>query len=71
MGYFLASLSFLIMLSGAIVLVMLLRKQKTIPPLSSSGFDDGDDEGDMPVDWDAPLDLPPGVFTLPPEPVRV
>lgn len=69
MGYFLASLSLLVMLSGALVLVVLLKKQKrTISP--SSGNDEGDDEGGLPVDWDAPLDLPPGVYTLPPEPVH-
>jgi hypothetical protein len=34
--------------------------------------DDGDDDegGWPPLDWDAPLDLPPGVYVLPPEPVH-
>jgi len=34
--------------------------------------DDGDDDGDGwdPIDWDAPLDLPPGIYVLPPEPVH-
>lgn len=34
--------------------------------------DDDDEGGDGwdPTDWDTPLDLPPGVYVLPPEPVH-
>ena len=70
-SYLFVLLSSLIFVSGIVFLVVSVF-QKNRYPSDASGPDDGDDQGGG-LDWDldAPLDLPPGVYTLPPEPVRV
>jgi hypothetical protein len=53
----------------------LLPKKSSLTSSGAQDDDDNDDGSDNggdgweSSDWDAPLDLPPGVFVLPPEPV--
>lgn len=70
----------LLLIAGFAMLVMYQTRSKPKPgsgpdaqdPSPPSGGDGGGDSGgdDGPgFDWDSPLDLPPGVYVLPPEPV--
>lgn len=65
-GYLFTLLSTLIFFSGIIFLVWNIFGGQSGD--NSSGGNQ-DDEGGLAWDIDAPLDLPPGVYVLPPEPV--
>ncbi|MDX2283968.1 MAG: hypothetical protein NW241_07380 [Bacteroidia bacterium] len=64
----------LLLIAGFAMLVMHQARTRPKPgsgpdaqdPGPPPGGDDGPD-----FDWDGPLDLPPGVYVLPPEPVAV
>lgn len=63
---FLAMLGCLVFLSG---MVFLLWNIFITGKKNNQGGDDQDGDGGITWDVDAPLDLPPGIYTLPPEPV--
>lgn len=65
-GYLFTLLSTLIFFAGLFFLVWNMVKAGSGD--NSSGGNQ-DDEGGLSWDIDAPLDLPPGVYVLPPEPV--
>lgn len=76
---------FFMMLNPALLIVSLLvvawqlyptlasatRQDGISDDSSDTGGDDSDDEGGEPFDWDAPLDLPPGVYAPTQNPVAV
>lgn len=62
----------LLLLIGFFYLVsMMLQKKAVISRPVRRDDPSSDDEGGIPIDWDAPLDLPPGVFVMPPTPEPV
>lgn len=65
-GYLFTLLSTLIFFSGLIFLVWNMVNNGSEDNSSGGNHDD---EGGLSWDIDAPLDLPPGVYVLPPEPV--
>lgn len=65
-GYLFTLLSTLIFFSGIIFLVRNMLKGDSE---DESRGGNQDDEGGLAWDIDAPLDLPPGIYVLPPEPV--
>ena len=65
-GLFFTVLSTLIFFSGLIFLIWHIYKSEKS---NNNGGDDHDGDGGISWDVDAPLDLPPGIYTLPPEPV--
>ncbi|MDP5170183.1 MAG: hypothetical protein NWR72_08050 [Bacteroidia bacterium] len=69
MGYILTMLCLFLLAGGVFALVWIFRNDQD-GDFPGPGDDRDDDEGGLPIDFDAPLDLPPGVYTLPPEPVR-
>lgn len=77
-SYLLMLLNPAILIAGLIVMAVLawpaFRNQSQASHLSVDAQDqddDNDDDGDgwERIDWDAPLDLPPGVYITPADPV--
>lgn len=57
------------------ILVMAYPTSSSLPPADEGngggGIDGDDPDGGDPFDWDQPLDLPPGVYVMPSEPIGV
>ncbi len=70
-SYLFVLLSTFILLAGIGYFLWYLFIRPVDPNNNIPGSDDeGDDEGGLEWDMDAPLDLPPGIYILPSEPVR-
>ncbi len=71
MGFFL-TLVIALVLFGIVMcfLLMLYQDENHNSNRGNKGGEDDDDQGGNPWDIDAPLDLPPGVYVMPPETVN-
>lgn len=70
MGYILMCMSAFILVLGITTLFYVLHHRKG-GSLPGPGPSDDDGSGGEMIDLDAPLDLPPGIYVMPPEPEPV